>query len=162
MPDKYICRYALFMVLATCAGLLPAAEPDQVTEEIIVRGSREDINLKLQVDRAEDEFFAIFNDLIDDEDFRIECKYEKVIGSLIKERICQTGYMRKELSTAATLSLSGIDYMAVPTLTVKNRQLREKTIELIENNAELRNAARNLSQRVEEYRDEYGIADGGD
>ena len=157
------------LVLTTCLAAcflepadLVAAEPDPIPEEIVVKGSRDDINLQLQVDRAEDEFYAILNDLVPDADFRIECKYEKVLGTLIKQRICQTGYMRKELSTAATLSLYGVDYMISASLTEKNRKLREITIELLEKNPELRNAALNLNQRVEEYRDEYGIADPGE
>ncbi len=137
---------------------LAAADNGEVPEEIVVRGSRADINLKLQVDRAEDAFYEVLNDLLDEE-FHITCKYERVINSIMKERICQTRYMRDELSTAATLSLQGVDYMAAGILTEKNRQLRQKVIELLENNTELRNAARNLSDRMEEYRDEYGIPD---
>jgi hypothetical protein len=65
--------------------------------------------------------------------------------------------MRDELSTAATLSLSGANYMISSILTEKNRELREKTMDLLENNPEFRSAAQNLSERVEEYQDEYGI-----
>jgi hypothetical protein len=134
-----------------------AAEEESLPEEITVEASRDRINFKLQVDQAENQFYALFNELIDDEDFRIECKYETVIGSLIKQRICQTKYMRDELSTAATLSLSGANYMISSILTEKNRELREKTMDLLENNPEFRSAAQNLSERVEEYQDEYGI-----
>lgn len=148
-------------LLLTCGSLTSAAmaaDNERVTEEIVVEGSRDRINLQLQVDRAEDAFYALFNDLIEDEDFRIECKVERVIGSLIHQRICQTRYMREELSTAATLNYFGVNYMAAAALTEKNRKLREMTIELLENNTELRNAALNLSRYVEEYQDEYGIA----
>jgi len=134
-----------------------AAEEESLPEEITVEASRDRINFKLQVDQAENQFYALFNELIDDEDFRIECKYETVIGSLIKQRICQTKYMRDVLSTAATLSLSGANYMISSILTEKNRELREKTMDLLENNPEFRSAAQNLSERVEEYQDEYGI-----
>lgn len=158
MLHRNIVSSLLFLTTCSVTADAFAAEQEQVTEEIVVRGSRAGINLKLQVDRAEDEFYAILNDLLDEE-FRITCRYERVINSIIKERICQTKYMRDELSTAATLSLSGINYMAAGVLTDKNRQLREKVAELLEDNAELRNAARNLSERVEEYRDEYGIPD---
>lgn len=140
---------------------LQAAEEGQVTEEIIVEGSRDRINLQLQVDQAEDEFYAIFNKLIDDEDFRIECKYEKVIGSLIKQRICQTRYMRKEMTRAAAYSQMGIERLSAPQLLAKNREMRRKAVELLEKSPELRSAALNLSNRVEEYRDEYGIKNPG-
>lgn len=135
-----------------------AVAADQpVPEAIDITGSRDDINLQLLVDRAEDAFYEIFNDLVDDADFRIECRYEKVLGSLIKQRICQTGYMKKELTRAANLNYSGVQYLATSTLAEKNRELRKKTVELLEKNPELRNAALNLNARVEEYRSEYGI-----
>lgn len=153
----FICSL-LLLAGSTLTLPLAAADDAEVPEEVVVRGSRADINLKLQVDHAEDAFYEVLNDLLDEE-FHITCKYERVINSIIKERICQTKYMRDELSTAATLSLQGVDYMAAGILTEKNRQLRQKVIELLENNTELRNAARNLSDRVEEYRDEYGIPD---
>lgn len=127
------------------------------TEAIDVTGSRDDINLKLMVDRAEDAFFSLFNDLVDDEDFRITCTRQAVLGSRISHRICQTAYMKKELTTAANLSWSGVEYQASAALAEKNRQLREKTVQLLEKNPELRNAALNLNQRVEEYQDKYGI-----
>ena len=152
-------KQTLYLVLLSTLLLQPciAAEDEILPEEITVEASRDRINLQLQVDQAENQFYALFNDLVDDEDFRIECQYERVIGSIIKERICQTKYMRDDLSTAATLSLSGVDYQISARLTEKNHQLRDKARALLENNPEFRNAAENLSDRVEEYQDEYGI-----
>ena len=120
-------------------------------EEITVEASRNRINFKPQVDQAENQFYGLFNELIDNEDFHIECKYETVIGSLIKDRICKKKYMRDKLSAAATLNLSGANYMISSILTEKNRELPEETMELLENNPEFRSAAQNLSERVEEY-----------
>jgi len=145
-----------------CCYTVVAQSQEKITEEITVTGDNAKVNLQLAVDRAEDEFFALFNSLIDEEEFKIECRYEKVIGSLIKQRICQTRYMRDELTRAANLSYVGVEYIATARLSDKNRQLRKKTIELLEQNAELRSAASNLSQRVEEYQDEYGIEAGDD
>lgn len=158
---------SLGRIILTCSFLTavlfiadesPAASDDRITEEIIIQGDRNKINLQLQVDRAEDEFYAVFNELVD-EDLRIECNYETVLGSRIKQRICQTKYMRDELSTAAQFNFFGMEYGSPAVIAEKNRQLRNTAIELIENNPELRNAALYLSQRVEEYRDEYGIDD---
>ena len=152
-------KKALYLLLSSTLLLQPsiAAEDETLPEEITVEASRDRINFQLQVDQAENQFYAMFNELVDDEDFRIECKYETVIGSLIKQRICQTKYMRDELSTSATLSLSGVDYQISARLTEKNHQLREKAQELLESNPAFRNAAQNLSERGEEYQDEYGI-----
>jgi hypothetical protein len=154
-----IASLLLFLTFGSLTGSLLAADSKEtITEEIVVTGDRDNINLQLMVDQAEDQFFAIFNDLVD-EDFRIECKYEKVLGSLIKQRVCQTGYMKEELTTAATFNFFGMEYGASAPLAAKNTQMRELTIELLQNNSELRSAALNLSERVEEYRDEYGIPD---
>lgn len=149
----------LFLTFGLLTEALFAADTKEpVTEEIFITGDRDNINLQLMVDQAEDQFFAMFNDLVD-EDFRIECKYEKVIGSLIKQRICQTVYMKQELTSAATFNFFGMEYGASAPLAAKNTQLRELTLELLQNNSELRSAALNLSERVEEYRDQYGIPD---
>ena len=154
LPCSAACLFSLFM------GFAMGAESPVVTEEITITQSRDRINLQLQVDQAEDEFYALLNDLIDDRDFKITCRYEKVIGSLIKQRLCQTGYMRRELTTTATFSYFGMEYLITPALAEKNRQMREITVELLEKNPELRIAAQKLSRRVEEYRDEYGIKAG--
>jgi len=50
-----------------------------------------------------------------------------------------------------------VNYLADEVLKKKNRELRQKTIELLETNPKLLRAARKLSDRVEEYQDEYGI-----
>lgn len=141
--------------LLVATAVLGASE--ELPEEIVVEGERDRINLQLLVDEAENAFYTLFNELVDDADFRIECKYETVLGTRVKSRICQTRYMREELTTAAMFNYFGMEYQASAALTAKNRELRRKTIELLENNPELRSAAQNLSRRVEEYQDEYGI-----
>jgi hypothetical protein len=151
-----ICQSCI-LLLGTAAGQQAAAADTPLTEAIDVTGNRDDINLQLMVDRAEDTFFELFNELVDDEEFRITCTRQAVLGSRISQRICQTAYMKKELTTAANLSYSGVEYQASAALEEKNRQLRKKTVELLEKNPELRNAALNLNLRVEEYRDKYGI-----
>jgi len=139
------------------SSLAIAADGTPATEEIIVEADRSRINLKLQIDQAENEFYAILNELIDDEEFKIECRTQRVIGSLIHKRICQTKYMKDELTNSAQLYQVGVNYLADEVLKKKNRELRQKTIELLETNPKLLRAARKLSDRVEEYQDEYGI-----
>lgn len=139
------------------SSLAIAADGTPATEEIIVEADRSRINLKLQIDQAENEFYAILNELIDDEEFKIECRTQRVIGSLIHKRICQTKYMKDELTNSAQLYQVGVNYLADEVLKKKNRELRQKTIELLETNPKLLRAARKLSGRVEEYQDEYGI-----
>jgi len=139
------------------SSLAIAADDTPATEEIIVEADRSRINLKLQIDQAENEFYAILNELIDDEEFKIECRTQRVIGSLVHKRICQTKYMKDELTNSAQLYQVGVNYLADEVLKKKNRELRQKTIELLETNPKLLRAARKLSDRVEEYQDEYGI-----
>jgi len=139
------------------SSLAIAADGTPATEEIIVEADRSRINLKLQIDQAENEFYAILNELIDDEEFKIECRTQRVIGSLVHKRICQTKYMKDELTNSAQLYQVGVNYLADEVLKKKNRELRQKTIELLETNPKLLRAARKLSDRVEEYQDEYGI-----
>ncbi|MBT5484846.1 MAG: hypothetical protein HOK55_08980, partial [Gammaproteobacteria bacterium] len=56
----------MFLVFGSLTGALLAADSKEpVTEEIVITGDRDNINLQLMVDQAEDQFFAIFNDLVD-------------------------------------------------------------------------------------------------
>lgn len=147
------------------AGLLAAAsaqgaEPASTKplEEISITGDQNQVNLQMAIDSAESEFYELFNDLVDEE-FRVTCKNEIVLGSRIKKRVCQTGYQQEELTTAAMYSYYGIPYDATAALANKNSQLREQARELIETNAELRQAATRLSDLVSEYKDRYNNAE---
>ncbi len=109
-------------------NLAIAADDTPATEEIIVEADRSRINLKLQIDQAENEFYAILNELIDDEEFKIECRTQRVIGSLVHKRICQTKYMKDELTNSAQLYQVSVNYLADEVLKKKKPNCAKKPL----------------------------------
>ncbi|MES2605858.1 MAG: hypothetical protein V4603_13050 [Pseudomonadota bacterium] len=131
---------------------LQAAEP---VEEITITAPQASHELQLAIDLAEDDFYKLFNSLVD-KDMQVSCTREKVLGSLIKQRVCQTNYMKDELTKAAMFSQMEAPYDASAALRTKNRELSVKARELIGENPELSKAAARLSNLVERYQDLVG------
>lgn len=58
-------------------------------EEIIISSELTSSRLLFQVDRAQDEIYRLFNEMMDDKEFRITCTRRAPTGSYIIERQCQ-------------------------------------------------------------------------
>lgn len=66
--------------------------PDStVLEEITVYGRIPLTALRVEVYRAEDNYFAAFNELNSTDEFDIRCVWEAPIGTHIKQRVCEAG-----------------------------------------------------------------------
>ena len=76
-------------------------EPSDTIEEIIVYGNRSLNQLRLELYRAEDIAFDLFNSLNSDDEYDIHCYKEAPTGSHIKRRVCKANY-EKELTADAT------------------------------------------------------------
>lgn len=126
-------------------------------EEITVIGDRSSLSMQRAVDRAQDAFYTLFNSLNDDDEFDITCSYEILLGSRVKQRLCQTDYQKAELTKTATLSSFDTPYLATARLTAKNRELSNKVLKLLESNPAFREAAMELSDRVEAYKEAFNI-----
>ncbi len=86
--------------------MLPAAEaqdPDgagadeattETIEEITVRGQKTLLNLKFAAHRAEDDFFTLFNELNDDDEFDVYCDSDSNTYSRVKRRRCWSPFER--------------------------------------------------------------------
>jgi hypothetical protein len=75
--------------------LNPQASLPGVDDEVIVRGRR-GVELRLEIERAENAIFARFNDINSDDRFDIACRLEAPIGSRIDRRICQSNDWREQ------------------------------------------------------------------
>ena len=143
-------------LLTACILLLTSSlQAAEIIEEITITGDENPDNLTLAVEQAENQFYTLFNQLVDDRDYQVSCKKELLLGSRIKQRVCQTRYMQEALSSAAVMRFSDSPYDANAKLIQKNVQFRQKTQELIEQNPALREAAANLADRVADYKDKY-------
>ena len=108
---------------ATVVVLMPALVPvgfcqttsnqedEQVSskkvEEIVVYGEKSLTQLRLELHRAEDKAYALFNSLNSDDEYDIHCYREAQIGSHIKRRICRPNYVSQATSEEARNLLRG-------------------------------------------------------
>jgi hypothetical protein len=75
--------------------LNPQASLPAVDDEVIVRGRR-GVELRLEIERAENAIFGRFNDINSDNRFDITCRLEAPIGSRIDRRVCESNDWREQ------------------------------------------------------------------
>ncbi len=70
-------------------------ESNEIPEEITVYGQKTLLNLKMRVYRAEEDFFKLFNELNEDDQYDIFCEKIARVGSRIKRRTCWSPFERE-------------------------------------------------------------------
>jgi len=75
-------------------------ETDAAIDEITIEGARTLDSMRAQVILAEDEAFALFNELNEDDGYDIICKKETRIGSQMPHRVCLSRMYRERLAEA--------------------------------------------------------------
>ena len=76
--------------------------PSDTLEEIIVYGQRSLLEFRLDLYRAEVNFYDLFNSLNSDDEYDVHCYREAPTGSHIRRRICRANF-EKELTGEAVL-----------------------------------------------------------
>lgn len=49
--------------------------------------------LRAEIDKAEDEFYAAYNALMKDRDFKVTCSTQAQVGTRIERKICRPGFV---------------------------------------------------------------------
>ncbi|WP_428102182.1 hypothetical protein [Candidatus Rariloculus sp.] len=131
-------------VSATAIDEAGAEGAADVTEEVVVIGTRTRAALRAQVRDAEDRVFALFNELNDDDDYDIHCRIWERTGTLIGRRVCWANFVGKATTNEATATLNFLKgemgSVAERTTSVfryKSRILRDKLRATIGENPEL-------------------------
>ncbi len=75
-------------------------------EEITVRGQQTLGSLRFLLREAEDDMYAMFNDLNSDDDFDITCDKVRRTGSYILDRVCEPRFLKRERQANTTLVMS--------------------------------------------------------
>jgi len=122
---------------------LEKTESDMI-DEVTVLGPRSLALMRKELIAAEDNVFAIFNDLNTDDDYDIICKKETRIGSQILYRVCKARMYRDRKSEAAE---EFYEDTAAPTVRLNAEKhseiLREKMRALAMENPQLVDALKN-------------------
>lgn len=138
-----------------------AAEVDQTIDEITVVGARTLGAMRARVTIAEDQVFALFNDLNEDDAYDIICKKEARVGSQIPKRVCLARMYREALAEETADEDSGFVPAGTMTRSSKHQKiLQEKMRTLAKEHPELLQALRKrhaLDQEFKQARDnKYG------
>jgi hypothetical protein len=108
---------------------------EYILEEITVIGEKSLLSLEIEAVRAEDLKFEIFNSLNSTDEFDITCKYKAPLGSRIKGRVCDVGYIKKARAKDASLYMfTGIlprsDFQLAVEFAHKTEALNKEMVEL--------------------------------
>ena len=101
-----ICRVATGQDFVPPAKVAPPATAS-VEDRIVVR-RRRPAQLRAEIERAEDAFYARFNAINSDDSFDIVCRQERITGSKMPRRVCMPEYERAALEGAAKDQLNGL------------------------------------------------------
>ncbi len=93
-------QFWIFMVLALpCLSAL--AQDDE--GEVVVIAELNRAEVEQFIEEAEDQFYAIFNANVDDDDYKISCRRETPTGSNIRIRVCEPEFMIRARAENANL-----------------------------------------------------------
>lgn len=84
-------RYLLLVLLIAYSGLYSLAQEDE--GEVIVIAELNRAEVRQFIEEAEDQFYAIFNANVDEDDYKITCRKETPTGSNISVRVCEPEFM---------------------------------------------------------------------
>ncbi len=129
-------------------------EPTETIEEIVVYGKKSLVRLRLEMYKAEDVAFEVFNSLNSDDKFDIHCRKEAPIGSHILRRVCRPNYVGELTGVATRQSLLTGDLYLHPAAKIKQMDelLRKEMEALVVKRPELLNA-------LSEYSDAKQVLD---
>lgn len=107
-------------------------------DEIVVYGEPPLRHLRLEIYKAEENFYALFNSLNKGKQFDIQCFHRTYAGSHIRRRVCEANFVKKGhagASFAGMLGQNGPPAWAV--IRHKNKQMRQEMKALVTEHSEL-------------------------
>lgn len=129
-------------------------EPSSQTERIEVYGQRPLFLIKKEIDRMEVSFYKLYNKLNKKSKYDMVCKPEKDLGTNITRTVCEPRYMKtvraqltRDSGLSANVSAQEVELAARSETAEATRIL----VDLIQNNAELRERYVGLNKMVADY-----------
>jgi len=121
--------------------------PDQI-EEIVVYGEKSMVRLRLELHRAEENFFTVFNSLNTKKEFDVECQYVVPVGSRRRQHACTPRFAKTlQAQAAGDMVIANMQYSSTPLgsrLKQKEKLMWKEIGELIAEQPEMQKAYVNL------------------
>lgn len=137
------------------------------TEEVIVTGQRTVRSLIREAGRETENFYMLLNEVLENEDFKVDCRTEYPAGSNIATKVCRTGYQERLESRAALSDIQnyrttdedimvyeGARYQYEPEMLRMQREFGDAMLQAVNSDPELNEAFWNLvglKQAVDSY-----------
>ena len=135
----------------------PAAAPEPI-DEITIIAPRSLSVVRIAMVNAQNETFAVFNNLIDDRDFHITCRLERPFKDGFDPipvhrttRVCSTRYYRRESQRATEDYVDGFGPVDVIGAMAHKEELDQKVNDLIIKSPEFRQAMTKFVLLKREY-----------
>lgn len=151
----FLCSICALQAWGAYAGPSPVSE--QVLDEAVVSGTRL-WNLREDVIKADNAFYALFNELNTDDDFDVHCRTERLKGLHITRRMCRPGYLEEALEDDARDFIAEMNgrpgsISAPPAHVLVRRQdeWRDNMLKVINSDARLRQLFRERERLQRRY-----------
>ena len=129
----------LALVVAVMALPLAAfGQDDGVADEIVVASQKSTAALRRDLDQAEDDFYSLYNELNDDNEYDIRCRREAPTGVRKKTKVCRPLFLSKDRGRED--KTRSINLESDPIISAKLDKLQENLESLVAANPELQAA----------------------
>ena len=136
--------------------------PSDTLEEIIVYGQRSLLKFRLDMYRAEEDFYDLFNSLNSDDEYDVHCYREAPTGSHIRRRFCRANFEKEITAEAAVNWRLGQAYVtAGARIRHKKKLLNEEMEALLSEHPNLTKALSEFSVAKQTYESEHQRRCGG-
>jgi hypothetical protein len=135
---KQGCSILVLFIALFSIPLAAAGENEEAIDNIVVTGNKSAGQLRRDLDRAERDFYSIYNDLNEDNDYDVRCFYESPTGVRKKYQVCRPVFFSKARNRE--VKTRPIDPRTDPVIAEKLAKLRENIKSLAATNPELQAA----------------------
>ncbi len=142
-------------VLQVASAQESEQDSSEVIDEIVVEGQKSLSRLRHRMYAAEDDFYALFNSVNDDDDFDVKCIEEAPIGSRVKRRVCKANFELQATAEEARGVRLGIPAPSAISEVARKRDIfLEKMEVLVNENPRLLVALTNFGDAKSDYETE--------
>ena len=134
----------LALVVALSLPMAAAGQDDEAIDDIVVTGEKSTADLRRDLVKAEDEFYSLYNELNDDNDYDVRCRWESPTGVRKKYQVCRPVFYSEARNRRENLNRP-IDPATDPVLAERLETLQEKMESLVATNPDLQVAMVNYN-----------------
>ena len=154
---KLVMPILIWTALLVCVPCGAAEEPitehaDEEIEEIVVYGGRTLVQLRLDIYRAEEDFYELYNSLNADDEFDVHCGKESKVGSHVRRWRCEATFAKTIYADSTrNFRLGYVDTYAEAQIKMKTKVLRRNMLDLVNQHANLKAALMRIPEAQQAY-----------